>query len=83
MKAGYAGKDAMRENAEKAFGKSLKAVTEPAKASASRPENLKPRLYKNGGSVKTTKSTKYNLGGVAGGSSAMNTGLKKGGIHST
>lgn len=54
MKAGYQGKDEMRMRAEKAFGNSLKSVTEPTKKSKSHMtlENDKARLYKKGGSVK-------------------------------
>jgi hypothetical protein len=70
MKAGYKGKDEMRERAEKAFGNSLKEVTAPAKMSASRPGNLKPRLYKKGGHV--AKAKKCNVGGAIAGAAPAN-----------
>jgi hypothetical protein len=80
MKAGYQGKDAMRANAEKAFGSSLKGATTPAKMSMSAADKIPPRPYKKGGSVK-----KCNMGGAMGAQalpqdpSKKQMGFKKGG----
>lgn len=50
-KAGYPGKDSMREKAERLMGPELKMVNMNMPESPSRPEKTKMRLYKKGGLV--------------------------------
>lgn len=62
-RAGYPGRDAMREKAEGVFGNEFKDTNMYERGSASAPSRTPRRLYKKGGKVNSYKQEAKELGG--------------------